>query len=285
MEYSIGDFSKISRLGIKTLRYYHEIGLLIPIRIDKFTSYRYYDEKSLSRVETINRLKELDFPLETIKEILANHQDDKGLIQYMQTRLSEVDQQLEEYSAIREKLEAFIRIESVVPEPAGDVAIKDVPDMFIASIRFKGRYSDIDEHMTRLFGIFGTVANGPPFCLYHDEHHADENMNIECSLPILRKMPAAGINYYTLPGARMITIMHEGDYVNIWRAYQKIVDYLNKKDLPIRPPSREIYLRGKGKILPGNPDKYLTEIQFLLKDDEDAFTKSIRNKIPLNIHA
>jgi DNA-binding transcriptional MerR regulator len=285
VEYSIGDFSKISRMGVKTLRYYHEIGLLIPTRIDKFSLYRYYDEKSLSRVETINRLKELDFSLDTIKEILDNQKDDQSLIQYMQTRLAQVDQQLTEYSTIREKLEAFIKSESSVPEPVGDVVIKDVPDMFVASIRYKGQYSEIDEHLTRLFGIFGTVTNGPPFSLYHDEHHADENMNIECCLPITRKMPAAGIKYYTLPGARMVTIMHEGDYSNIWKAYQKIVDYLNKKDFPIRPPSREIYLRGKGKILPGDPEKYLTEIQFFLKEDEDPISKTIRNKIAMNIHA
>lgn len=271
-------------MGIKTLRYYHEIGLLIPTRIDKFNAYRYYDEKCLNRVETINRLKELDFSLETIKEILENHKDDQSLIRFMQTRLSEVDQQISEYALIRDKIEAFIRLESSIPVPVGEVTLKDVPEVFIASIPFKGTFSDIDQHMTRLFAIFGTVANGPPFCLYHDDHYADENMNIECCIPITKKMPAAGIHFYTLPGASMVTIMHEGDYSNIWKAYQKIVDYLNKKDLPICPPSREIYLRGKGKILPGDPEKYLTEIQFQFVHHEDPVAKSIRDKIPLHIH-
>ncbi|MEN8905119.1 MAG: MerR family DNA-binding transcriptional regulator, partial [Clostridiales bacterium] len=45
MKYQIGDFSKISRLSIKTLRYYHEIGLLCPVIVDKNTGYRYYNEK------------------------------------------------------------------------------------------------------------------------------------------------------------------------------------------------------------------------------------------------
>jgi DNA-binding transcriptional MerR regulator len=284
VEYSIGDFSKICRLGVKTLRYYHEIGLLIPSRIDKFTQYRYFDEKCLSKVEIINRLKELDFSLETIKEILEKHQDDQSLIEYMQKKLLEVDKQISEFATIREKIETFIRLESSVPEPVGDLTLKDVPDIFMASIKFKGRYTDIDQHMTRLFGIFSTVANGPAFCLYHDDHHADENMNIECCLPISRKMPAAGIKYSTLHGTPMVSIMHEGDYETIWKAYQKIVDYLNKRDLPIVPPTREIYLRGKGKILPGDPDKYLTEIQFIRKEDEDPISKSIRTKVAFNIH-
>jgi DNA-binding transcriptional MerR regulator len=285
VEYSIGDFSKISRLGIKTLRYYHEIGLLVPTRIDKFSSYRYYDEKSLARVQTIIRLKEMDFPLEKIKEILNTHHDDQSLIEYMRDQLEEIDRHIDEYASIRERIEAFIRLESEIPEPIGDVTIKEVPEIFMASIKYRGRYDDINHYMNRLFDVFQSVINGPAFCLYHDEHHADENMNIECCLPISRKIPAAGFNFTTLPKNRMVSIMHTGDYSTLWMSYQKIVDYLNKHDLPIRPPTREIYLRGKGVILQGDPEKYLTDIQFRLIDDEDPISKTIRKKIAMNIHA
>ncbi len=285
MEYAIGDFSKICRLGIKTLRYYHEIGLLIPTRIDPFSKYRYYNEKSLQKVQTINQLRQLDFSLETIKEILEKHRDDASLVEYMRARLAEVDREISEKSSIRDRIEAFIRLETSIPEPVGEVVVKDVPDIFMASIRYKGRYEDIDSHMTRLFEVFASVINGPAFCLYHDEHHADENMNIECCVPISRKLPAAGFNYATLKGDRMAAIIHEGDYATLWKSYQKIVDFINKKDLPIRPPTREIYLRGKGKILPGDPEKYLTEIQFVLYEDEDPVSRSIRKKVAMNIHA
>lgn len=285
MEYSIGDFSKISRLGIKTLRYYHEIGLLIPTRVDKFTLYRYYDEKSLSRAQNINRLKDLNFPLEKIREILNANQDSQSLIHYLQNQLTEIDRQIDEYASVRRKIEAFIRLESVPPEPVKEPVIKEVPDVFMASVKYKGRYEDIGIHMNRLFEVFQSVIAGPGFCLYHDEHHADENMTIECCLPIRHKIPAAGFNFSTLPGRRMVSIIHEGDYSTLWKSYQKMVDYLNKRDFPIIPPTREIYLRGSGTVLPGDPETYLTEIQFLLYDDEDPISKTIRKKISLNIHA
>jgi DNA-binding transcriptional MerR regulator len=42
----IGDFSRLSRVSVKTLRYYAELGLIKPVRVDEFTGYRYYDHNS-----------------------------------------------------------------------------------------------------------------------------------------------------------------------------------------------------------------------------------------------
>lgn len=39
---TIGDFSLITHLSIKTLRYYHQAGLLEPAEVDPSTGYRYY---------------------------------------------------------------------------------------------------------------------------------------------------------------------------------------------------------------------------------------------------
>ena len=38
----IGEFSKLSRVSVRMLRHYDEIGLLKPAEIDRFTDYRYY---------------------------------------------------------------------------------------------------------------------------------------------------------------------------------------------------------------------------------------------------
>lgn len=43
----IGDFSKLSRISIRMLRHYDEIGLLKPGKVDAFTGYRYYEESQL----------------------------------------------------------------------------------------------------------------------------------------------------------------------------------------------------------------------------------------------
>mgnify|MGYP000023241084 CR=1 FL=1 len=41
----IGEFSKLTRISIRMLRHYDEIGLLVPENVDEFTGYRYYSEE------------------------------------------------------------------------------------------------------------------------------------------------------------------------------------------------------------------------------------------------
>lgn len=59
----IGDFSKLSRISIRMLRHYNEIGLLIPESIDDFTGYRYYSEAQLPVANRITALKDMGFSL------------------------------------------------------------------------------------------------------------------------------------------------------------------------------------------------------------------------------
>lgn len=68
--YQIGEFSILAETTVKTIRYYDNIGLLKPKKIDKYTNYRYYDD---SQIETINKIKDYQqagFQLNEIKNIL-----------------------------------------------------------------------------------------------------------------------------------------------------------------------------------------------------------------------
>jgi DNA-binding transcriptional MerR regulator len=68
----IGDFSKLSRVSVKALRYYNEMGLLKPVTVDRFTGYRLYEYSHLSVLNRTLRvaLKELGFSLGEIGHLL-----------------------------------------------------------------------------------------------------------------------------------------------------------------------------------------------------------------------
>lgn len=67
MLYKIGEFSNMTGLSVKTLRYYDDIDLFKPIDVDLFTGYRYYSYDQIHDLEIINILKSVGFSLEEIK--------------------------------------------------------------------------------------------------------------------------------------------------------------------------------------------------------------------------
>ena len=95
--YKIGELSKLSRLPVKTLRYYGQEGLLVPDYIDEETGYRYYNAGKLSDCYRIIMLKGLGFSLGEIKELLSLPKENfSRLIQAKEDELLRLKAQTEE---------------------------------------------------------------------------------------------------------------------------------------------------------------------------------------------
>ena len=73
---TVKDVSEISRVSIRTLRYYDKIGLLKPTELSD-AGYRLYDNKALERLREIMFFKELEIPLEDINKIMDSPNYDK----------------------------------------------------------------------------------------------------------------------------------------------------------------------------------------------------------------
>lgn len=87
----IGEFSKLSGVPIRTLRYYDEIDLFKPAEIDLFTDYRYYKEEQIEDLELINKLKSVGFSLDEIRENWNKFSDE-----LMINKKHELEQKLED---------------------------------------------------------------------------------------------------------------------------------------------------------------------------------------------
>jgi DNA-binding transcriptional MerR regulator len=81
--YSIGEFSKITGLTVKALRFYHDEGVLTPSCVDRETGYRYYGPEKIETARIIARLRRLDFSLAEIAELLRDIEDDADLLTYL----------------------------------------------------------------------------------------------------------------------------------------------------------------------------------------------------------
>lgn len=103
----IGEVSKRCNIPIKTLRYYDEIGLLKPKKIDNTNNYRYYSKRQILYISIIKDLKESDFSLEHIKKLMKRD-DLSGLKLNLKHRLQEISKEISELNYIEMKLRVYL---------------------------------------------------------------------------------------------------------------------------------------------------------------------------------
>lgn len=102
MYYKIGDFSRLTNISIRTLRYYDEIGILKPEYVDPYSGYRYYTDKNLDEVKSIVFLKNLSFSLEEIAQCKDSITSD--ILEVKKNQLIEKRNEIDEQIAMIDSL-------------------------------------------------------------------------------------------------------------------------------------------------------------------------------------
>ena len=266
----IGDLSKATQLTIKTLRLYHEKGLLVPAVVDEKTGYRYYNKASVERARVIKQLRKLEFSLSEIAVILAESQDEADMISFLEGRKRKVSAKLQKYTEIQRSLDFIIEKEKAararIARDGFEIVEKKVEDILVAGIRGKGEYAESGKRFSKLGRSVGRHLSGKPLNLFYDEEYAESDADFESCFPIRKVVEKAGVSVRTLEGGAAVTLLHLGPYASSVLSYQRIFEYIAEKELTSTVPSREVYVKGPGMIFKGNAKKYLTEIQVFVSD-------------------
>ncbi len=185
----IGDFSKLSRVSVKTLRFYDEMGLLKPIEVDRFIGYRYYEFDQLPRLYRTAgfasvALKDLGFSLEEIGHLLEGDLSTEQMRGMLKLRQAEIRQRVEEETARLERVDIWLRqIEQEECMSKYDVVIKKVEPVKVASVRGVVPTPPDQRTLWTELGSYLTQQHvrtvGPCFTLYHDDEHRDRDWDVE----------------------------------------------------------------------------------------------------------
>ena len=97
--FKIGDFSRLSCVPVKTLRYYDELGLLRPAHVDRFTGYRYYAIDQLPRLNRILALKDLGFSLDQTIQLLNDELTPAQMREILRMKQAELHQRVRDEQA------------------------------------------------------------------------------------------------------------------------------------------------------------------------------------------
>ena len=131
----IGEFSKLSRVSVRMLRHYDEIGLLKPAEIDRFTDYRYYREDQLPIAGRIAALKDMGFSLADIVRILEVYDDREKLDRFFSARQEELENLSKDTAYKLTLLDAARKRLRKEEDMSYNVTLKTIPERYAATIR------------------------------------------------------------------------------------------------------------------------------------------------------
>ncbi len=267
--YSIGEFSKITGLTVKTLRFYHEQEILKPSHVDPQSGYRYYDASKIETARIIAELRKLDFPLTEIAEILLGYDDEADILDYLSRHRQTVREKMQSYQEIGKVLDRIITKEheaqTTMKSKNFDIEEKTIETMLIAGIRMQGKHSDCGQGFSQIGRRLGRHVNGKPFLLHYDSEYKEDDADFEACMPVRKGNSKDGISVRELPGGHCVALLHQGPYDTLGSSYARLLDYIKEKEYDYELPTREVYIKGPGIIFKGNPKKYLTEIQFFIQ--------------------
>ncbi|MBP1692465.1 MAG: MerR family transcriptional regulator [Chloroflexi bacterium] len=271
--FKIGDFSKLCRVPVKTLRYYDEIGLLKPTGVDRFTRYRYYSLEQLPTLYRILGLKELGFSLEQIGQLLEGEISPEQLRRMLIRRRVEVEQQMEDGRKLLQQIDTRIKeIEQAGRMPDYEILLKRIEPQWVAAVSgILTSYDEAERIFDVLFAeIFETLqfsyvrSPGITMAIYPEIQRLDENIPIEAAYPLPGPLPSrAQVTVYELPCVETAAcVVHHGPFTTLGKAYSAIFAWLPSNGCHINGPTREVYLRHERG---GDPNQFVTEIQIPVK--------------------
>ena len=253
---SIGTFADLTRLSIKALRLYDQLGILTPLHIDPQTGYRYYGVDQLSSARMIRSMRDMDMPLATIRRMLAvipvsQAQAELLVQQHLETR----ERQLETIRGLARQFTQQLKPEA--NKMSLEVEIKEIPTQHIISITRRHTVNGLSEQIQQDCGALFTLAQeagvstlGAPFGIYHNAINEQEDGPIETCVPVNREMAGKGnIEAKQLEGGKAACVVITGDqcrYPELLGAYDAAADWIQKNGFETAGPPREIWYTGPG---------------------------------------
>lgn len=241
---TIGEFATVTHLSVRTLRRYHEAGLLEPETVDPFTGYRYYGTEQIPAAQVIHRLRELDVPLAEVKAILATDDPDRrsALVAGHLRRLEEaLERTRGAVAALRRLLgpedrDLAVEVRSV--SGCGVAAVRGRVELARAGAWYDGAMAELDA----AYPVGERV--GPPGGEYANELFTGGVGEVVVYRLVRRPRPSGRIEVVELPAAEFAVAVHRGPHDDIDVTYGRLGAWVVGHALAVDGPIRETYLVG-----------------------------------------
>ncbi len=245
--FTIGRFSRLVRLSVRSLRRYDALGLLRPTYVDPATGYRRYTLEQVRDAETIRLLRELGVPLAVVGEILGDRADREAVLARLETHLARLEADMQVQRERVRRLQTLVTQDD--PFPAQLVIEQRLSPQPVAAIRFRTSHRSVDSDVAEAFGSLAalladadvTPAADPMLVLHAVIDEATDG-DLEVAIPVRGPdLDLVEIRGRTLPGVHVIQTRHRGPIGEIAAAYHVLGAWSAAHGLQPAGPPREIF--------------------------------------------
>ena len=244
---SISDFSRATQLGVKALRHYHRIGLLVPDEVDDLTGYRRYGPDQVADALVIKQFRELDMGLDQIRELLRTS-DAEARAALLRDHLDRLIGELGRMRNATTRLDELLAPRARWPEieqrtmPAqSGIAVRGTIEAESAMAWLRGALAELGAALRQA----GARPTGPAFGLYADAIFTDgigEGMVlVPCDTAV---RPVGRVDEASVEAAELCVAAHRGPHPGIGRAYAALGEHVARHAIAVPGPLREIYRVG-----------------------------------------
>ena len=255
---TIGEFSRLTHLSVKTLHHYHDIGLLAPARIDPSSGYRRYETSQVDVAQLIRRLRDLQMPLAQVRSVV----EAPDVASRDQTLRLHLDQMERELVQTREVV-ASLRSMLTLPVTELSVEYRFMPAFRAYGVTDHVARDAIDEWCGVTFGRLGELAmrrqiTATSGATYGNEFFTEDAGEVVGFLPVAPDQePAEGVELIDLPAGYFAIARHDGPFTDFDRTYGALGSHVAEYCEVATGPIRELYLVGPGQAEPAD---FRTEI-------------------------
>jgi DNA-binding transcriptional MerR regulator/effector-binding domain-containing protein len=246
---TVGDFSRASHLSVKTLRHYHQVGLLEPATVNPDTGYRYYSAGQIPTAQVIRRLRDLEMPVADVKAVLAAP-DVPARNALIAEHLNRLEAELAQTRTVVESLRNLLQ----PPDGLTTIEHRSVPAAAAAAI---GAVLDRADLLAWWQGALGELwasvraqglhATGPSGGVFSSELLQQDRGQAIVFIPVPGRVRSIGrVTPLVIPAAELAIISHLGSLADADLSYAKLGSYAITREISVDGPLREYYQRGAG---------------------------------------
>lgn len=256
----IGEFSKLSHITVKALRFYEKEGILLPAYTDECTGYRYYETDQLGDAAKVKSYRQLDLSIYEIKVILSGA-DARTILSekanLLRNEKENIDILLSVIDHILEENEMKYQVTVKDIKPCTVFYAETVMKDFSEAMQF---IPMVGEECAKLNPDFKCDEFCYSFCEYLDDEYRDHDIRIRYNEEVERKGNESDlIKFRDIPGTKVLSVYHKGPYDTLGEAYSFIFKYAEDNGYKVAGHVRECYIDGIWNK--ESPDEWLTEVQ------------------------